>query len=88
MKKVFMFVMVALLLSGCADYVTLDQAAKLTQVGFWHGLWHGLILPFAFLISIFDDSVTVYAIYNNGIWYNWGFVMGACIIFGSSAKST
>jgi hypothetical protein len=37
----------ALFLSGCADTVTFQQAATHAPVGFWHGLWHGLILPFA-----------------------------------------
>lgn len=88
MKIWYVFVMVVLLLSGCADHVTFDQAAQITQVGFWHGLWHGLILPFAFMVSLFDETVSVYAIYNNGAMYNLGFVIGACIIFGGSAKST
>lgn len=83
-----MFLMVAILLSGCADHVGFDQAAKLTQVGFWYGLWHGLILPVSFIISLFDPTVSVYAIYNNGVFYNLGFVFGACIIFGGSATTT
>lgn len=88
MKKVLMFLFVAMFLSGCADHVAFEQAAKLTQVGFWYGLWHGLILPVSFVISLFDPTVSVYAIYNDGVWYNLGFVFGACIIFGGSAKST
>jgi hypothetical protein len=67
----------ALLLSGCADTVTFQQAATHASVGFWHGLWHGLILPFAWLVSLFDPEVAIYAIYNNRGWYNLGFVLGA-----------
>jgi uncharacterized membrane protein HdeD (DUF308 family) len=52
--------------------------------GFWQGLWQGFISPFAFLISLFSDTVHVYEVHNNGGWYNFGFLLGASIIFGGS----
>jgi hypothetical protein len=45
--------------------------------GFWKGLWHGLIAPITFIISIFSKSVRLYEVHNNGTWYNFGFVLGA-----------
>lgn len=45
--------------------------------GFWKGLWHGLIAPITFIISIFTKSVRFYEVHNNGTWYNFGFVLGA-----------
>ena len=63
-------------LTGCADYVTFAQAANITPVGFWYGLWHGFLLPFSWFCSLFSDHVAIYAIYNNGGWYNFGFVFG------------
>ncbi len=45
--------------------------------GFWKGLWHGLISPVTFVISIFTKSVRFYEVHNNGGWYNFGFVLGA-----------
>jgi regulator of protease activity HflC (stomatin/prohibitin superfamily) len=45
--------------------------------GFWSGLWHGLISPVTFIISIFTKNVRFYEIHNNGTWYNLGFVIGA-----------
>ena len=74
--KIFAIIASILLLSGCADTVTFDQAAKMTEVGFWHGLWHGMILPFAWFFSLFSDSISIYAIYNNGGWYDFGFFVG------------
>lgn len=65
-----------LLLSGCADSVPLQQAAAMPPVGFWHGLWHGMILPFAWFVSLFDSDVAIYAVYNNGGWYDFGFMLG------------
>lgn len=88
MKKILLLLAVTMLLAGCADHVTFEQEAKISPVGFWFVLWHGLILPFSFILSLFDNSVTVYAIYNNGLWYNLGFVIGVSSIFGGSVKAT
>jgi hypothetical protein len=79
MKKlniVFILSMI-MLLTGCADSVPLDQVPKMIPVGFWYGLWHGMILPFAWIVSLFSDSTAIYALYNNGGWYDFGFVWGA-----------
>jgi hypothetical protein len=44
--------------------------------GFWAGLWHGLILPITFVVSLFTDSVSIYDVHNDGAWYDFGFVLG------------
>jgi len=44
-----------------------------TVAGFWQGLWHGFIVPFTFLLSLFKEDVGVYELHNNGAWYNFGF---------------
>ena len=75
MKKAIGFLFL-LILTGCADYVPLEQAASVAKVGFWHGLWHGIIFPIAWLVSLFDQSTAIYAIYNNGGWYDFGFFIG------------
>ena len=65
-----------LTLTGCADYVPLDQASNIPKVGFWHGLWHGIIFPIAWVVSVFSDSTAIYAVYNHGGWYDFGFFIG------------
>ncbi|NIM58496.1 MAG: hypothetical protein GTO16_06075 [Candidatus Aminicenantes bacterium] len=45
--------------------------------GFFMGLWHGLIAPITFIISIFTKNIRFYEVHNNGFWYNFGFVLGA-----------
>lgn len=75
MKKLLFLVSICIL-TGCADHYSLTEAASITQVGFWHGLWHGMILPFSWLISLFDSDVAIYAVYNNGGWYDFGFALG------------
>jgi ABC-type multidrug transport system permease subunit len=49
--------------------------------GFWKGLWHGLIVPITFIISIFSNNVRLYEVHNSGLWYNFGFTLGVAIIF-------
>lgn len=56
--------------------------------GFWLGLWHGIIAPITFLISLFDNDVNFYEVHNNGNWYNVGFALGALLWIGSSGGST
>jgi len=52
--------------------------------GFWLGLWHGVIAPITFVVSLFNDGVNVYEVHNNGNWYNSGFVIGAVVLIGGS----
>jgi hypothetical protein len=54
---------------------TANQEGKIA--GFWKGLWHGLISPITFIISLFTKNVRFYEVHNNGNWYNFGFVLGA-----------
>lgn len=85
--KKFLFIFaVATILTGCADSVSFLDASDISQVGFWYGIWHGIIAPIAWLVSIFDDSVAVYAIYNNGGWYDFGFLLGVGAFASSSTK--
>ncbi len=54
---------------------TADREGR--TAGFWRGLWHGLISPITFIISVFTKNVRIYEVHNNGSWYNFGFVLGA-----------
>ncbi|HEX9121798.1 MAG TPA: hypothetical protein VF984_00330 [Actinomycetota bacterium] len=55
--------------------------------GFWLGLWQGIILPITFIISLFNNHVNIYEVYNNGNWYNFGFVLGAGVLLGGGATA-
>ena len=50
------------------------------SAGFFLGLWHGLIAPITFFISLFTDNVNIYEVDNNGNWYDFGFVIGAGLL--------
>lgn len=55
--------------------------------GFWAGLWHGLICPVTFIIGLFTRSVRIYEVSNTGNWYDFGFLIGACLVFGGGLKA-
>lgn len=50
--------------------------------GFWMGMWHGLIIIIAFIVSLFDHTVHIYEANNNGAWYDFGFIIGLLISVG------
>ena len=79
MKKLF-FILAAitlLVMTGCADvsHVQYLDPSEHTY-GFWGGTWHGIIMVPSFIGSLIWNDVAVYAINNNGAWYDFGFVGG------------
>lgn len=84
-----LLVLLALLLVGCAagaNPAVGSSADGGVLAGFLLGLWHGVIAPFTFVISLFTDNVNFYEVHNNGNWYDFGFVLGAGILFGGGAR--
>jgi len=78
-------VLLCLLLVACGAGP--NQLAKTAgpqgkAAGFWLGLWHGLIAPVTFVISLFSDTVEMFEVHNNGGWYNFGFLLGMMILLG------
>jgi hypothetical protein len=72
-----------LLLSSCTAG-TNPATGTGEPAGFWLGLWHGLIVPITFVISLFTDSVSPYEVANSGNWYDFGFFLGVAISLGGS----
>lgn len=62
------------------------QEPEAEPAGFWAGLWHGMIMPITFFISLFYPDVGIYETHNVGKAYDFGFVLGASIAFGSGKK--
>ena len=65
-------------LAGCSATQPIHGADQqpVGAPGFWLGFWHGLIAPIAFLVSLFSDTVRLYAYPNAGRWYDFGFMLG------------
>ena len=92
MKTSLTMVMLVLLLlsilAGCAPGPNPSRKMATEHgelAGFWLGLWHGLIFPLAWIVSLFTDTVAVYAVPNDGGWYNFGYFLGI-VVFGVGAK--
>ena len=83
-----LMVVLVLVLAACAAGAnTVAQANEPAAAGFWLGLWHGLISPITFLVSLFNNDVNIYEVNNNGNWYNFGFMVGVATVFSGPARS-
>ena len=89
MSKHLRWVLVAglllVVLSACAagPNAAVDVPAEDGDLaGFWMGLWHGIIVPITFIVSLFSDTVSIYEVHNTGGWYDFGFLLGAGMFLG------
>src|SRR3954471_11103072 len=71
------------LLTACATQST--AAVAPAAPGFLLGLWHGFIFPIAWVLSLFLPDVAVYAVPNDGGWYDFGYFLGI-VVFGVGAR--
>jgi hypothetical protein len=73
-----------LLIAACARQVpdAVDHARG--TPGFWWGVWHGFVFPFAWIGSLFDRDIAVYAAPNTGGWYDFGYFVGVTVLGGGS----
>ena len=81
-KTVLLLSVLALtfVVTGCAKE-SIDSVED--PPGFLKGLFHGFIVLFSFIGSIFTDF-KIYSIYNSGVWYDFGFILGVMMFFGGS----
>lgn len=86
MKKysyLILFLLASAILSACAK----QSVGNITDPpGFFHGLFHGFIILFSFIISLFSDY-EIYAFPNSGGWYNFGFLLGVMMFWGGGGAS-
>ena len=75
-----------LALTACAASQAPDAVAPAAP-GFLLGLWHGFIFPVAWVASLFVPKVAVYAVPNNGGWYDFGYFLGI-VVFGVGARKS
>ena len=76
----------ALGLTACAA-TEASTAVAAGAPGFWLGLWHGFIFPVAWVVSLVVPKVAVYAVPNNGGWYDFGYFLGI-VVFGVGARKS
>ena len=73
-------------LTACVATQQSDAVAP-TAPGFLLGLWHGFIFPVAWIASLFVPKIAVYAVPNNGGWYDFGYFLGI-VVFGVGARQS
>jgi len=71
----------ALSMPGSGSKYKVEGAAT---ASFLSGLWHGLLMPILFLISIFNPNVSIYETNNNKNWYHFGLLLGVWAFAGNT----
>ena len=66
---------------------TAPAPAAEKPAGFFLGFWHGFIMLFTFIISLFNHNVNIYEVHNSGVLYNLGFLIGVSAFFGGGGHS-
>jgi hypothetical protein len=80
--KIVVIIGAAALFTACAGTNTVMNIPSPDGdvAGFWFGLWNGFISPLAFIVSLFDNDVSMYEVHNNGGWYDFGFLLGLGVL--------
>jgi hypothetical protein len=85
-QRILLLAAVLVLLSSCSPGPNPAVGTGSEPTGFWPGLWHGIIAPVTFVISLFTDNVSMYEVNNNGNWYDFGFFFGLLISLGGAGS--
>lgn len=72
------------LLSACAE----RPMGHHGDPAFIRGLIDGVLAPISFVLSLFSDTIRMYAYPNIGRWYDFGFLLGLSAWGGGGATAT
>ena len=87
-RTILLSLVIGLVFISCTpgpNYLEGVQSNLTDHAGFFLGLWHGFICLFSFIGSLVSDNISMYEVYNNGIWYNLGFLIGVSTFFGGGS---
>ena len=65
---------------SCAKTRVIDDCIIDVPCGFWYGIIQGFLAPITFIISLYDSSIKIYEVNNNGAWYDFGFLIGIVVM--------
>ena len=70
----FFLIIAGMTLTGFT-FVEPGNVSSFGTPGFFMGVWHGLVAPYTLIIRLFAD-IYMYAVPNNGLFYDTGFLLG------------
>lgn len=73
----------ALVLASCAT----RPMGHVSDPAFVRGIIDGFLAPISFILSLFSDTIRMYAFPNIGRWYDFGFLIGMGMWGGGAAAS-
>jgi hypothetical protein len=82
--RLLMIMAITLALATCA---TQPKPVAYDPPGFFSGLLHGFLILFSFIASLFTD-VRIYNFPNSGVWYDFGYLIGASAFLGGSGAAS
>lgn len=83
LRFLLMYGLLAVALAGCAT----RPMGHAGDPAFLRGIVDGFLAPISFVLSLFSDSVRMYAFPNIGRWYDFGFLIGVGLWSGGAAAS-
>lgn len=78
--RTFSILAAPLLLAACAHQVASAVQHTPGTPGFLLGVWHGFIFQVAWVLSLFMPEVAIYAVPNQGGWYDFGYFIGVVFL--------
>lgn len=85
-KKVLLWTLVIIGVLTIASCANQPNPTAYNPPGFFTGIFHGFIILFSFIGSIFID-VRIYAFPNSGIMYDFGYLIGLFFWLAFAASS-
>jgi len=86
MKRIAVILIAALAVAACVA-TEARTAVHPEAPGFLLGVWHGFAFPVTFILSLFTDDIAIYAVPNNGHFYDFGYFVGI-VFLGVGARSS
>jgi len=83
-QRILVACAIALLVSACASQIDAGVVEDVGSPGFLSGLWRGFVFPVDWIGSLFVPDIAVYAVPNNGGWYDFGYFLGITVLGGGS----
>lgn len=91
--KLILLAIVVFIFTSCASKCGMpdpisNQLLDPLTYGFFGGVLHGIVMPFAFIVSLASPCIEIYASNNIGSWYDFGYLIGVMSSIGGGFKAS